>query len=182
MSQQSLANQLPTQTRAFSSQTQNKNKKINVNKKSSIIRLITQVLAQNSRMVSRLFASTSRMLRRRPMVQPGMYGRGLEQFFDVAVKSGETASAGRAWKAAELRRKSQVELHELWHVLTRERNMLASEKHAARRVGGRMNDASRVRKVRKSMMRIKVVLGERSRAHHEATSQEIADGYTSESA
>lgn len=133
-------------------------------------------------MVSRLFASTSRMLRRRPMVQPGMYGRGLEQFFDVAVKSGETASAGRAWKAAELRRKSQVELHELWHVLTRERNMLASEKHAARRVGGRMNDASRVRKVRKSMMRIKVVLGERSRAHHEATSQEIADGYTSESA
>jgi large subunit ribosomal protein L47 len=75
-----------------------------------------------------------------------------------------------------LRRKSQVELHALWHVMVRERNMLHSEKHAARRVQATMKDPSRIRKVRKSMARIKVVLGERSRAHHAAMAEAEAAG------
>ena len=60
--------------------------------------------------------------------------------------------------------------------MVRERNMLHSEKHAARRVQATMKDPSRIRKVRKSMARIKVVLGERSRAHHAAMEETEAAG------
>lgn len=42
--------------------------------------------------------------------------------------------AGRSWAASELRRKSFTELHELWYVLLRERNVLLSQREEARRL------------------------------------------------
>jgi large subunit ribosomal protein L47 len=42
---------------------------------------------------------------------------------------------GRSWTAAELRRKSFKDLHTLWYVLLRERNLLATQRHEA----GRLN-------------------------------------------
>ena len=68
---------------------------------------------------------------------------------------------GRSWRASELRLKSFDELHQLWYVLLKEKNLLltsrANEKfRAAWRGGGRL------RKVKESMARLKTVLRERS--------------------
>ena len=46
---------------------------------------------------------------------------------------GHALFLGRAWSAAELRRKSFRDLHTLWYVLLRERNLIASQMESYRR-------------------------------------------------
>ena len=74
------------------------------------------------------------------------------------------AGAGRAWEASELRLKSFDDLHALWFVCLKERNMLLSERLYYRQVGQAAPDGLRMGKVRTTMRLIKTVLGERARA------------------
>ncbi|KAH0831933.1 mitochondrial 39-S ribosomal protein L47 (MRP-L47)-domain-containing protein [Lanmaoa asiatica] len=82
---------------------------------------------------------------------------------------------GRPWHAAELRRKSFKDLHTLWYVVLRERNLLATQREEARRMGIQNPEALAAptmdRMCRKSMARLKFVLNER-RLHYEKLSQE----------
>lgn len=75
---------------------------------------------------------------------------------------------GRAWKAEELRIKSFEDLHKLWFVLLKERNMLATQEAEAQRLGQRWFGTSRVFKTKLAMSRIKTVLMERLRLHSQA--------------
>jgi len=81
-------------------------------------------------------------------------------------------SAGRSWRASELRGKSYEDLHKLWWVCLKEKNALLTDRLYFTQVGVEMPDASRVRKVRKTMARIKRVLSER----RQAVSRVLAEG------
>jgi len=80
--------------------------------------------------------------------------------------------SGRSWLAAELRRKSFKDLHTLWYVLLRERNLLATQKHEAARLGADIHKhtsiVQRTYRVSKSMARIKCVLNARRLAYEAA--------------
>ena len=91
---------------------------------------------------------------------------GLEEFYDTKhhLAMAEPV-AGRAWLAGELRRKSFEDLHKLWFVLYRERNMLLTEQARARRHGMRLARLDRKGKVQKSMARIKAVLADRHKTY-----------------
>ena len=90
---------------------------------------------------------------------------GFEEFFDVKPKPGEMLVTGRAWTVADLRRKSFDDLHKLWFILYKERNLLLSEREKTRRSLRPVTkpDENRYIKVKRSMAGIKVVLGERKR-------------------
>lgn len=99
-------------------------------------------------------------------------GSGVQQFYDTVTKPGERPVAGRAWRASELRLKSFSDLHKLWFVLLKEKNMLLTERLAARTSLPRgtvlFKNPLRLRKVKLSMARIQVVLSERQRVYQEA--------------
>jgi len=84
----------------------------------------------------------------------------------------EQHMSGRAWRASELRLKSFEDLHTLWYLVLRERNLLATQKEEARRMG--LNDPTvqvssvRVQQCRKTMARIKAMLNERRLAYEGA--------------
>ncbi|EDO49834.1 predicted protein [Nematostella vectensis] len=125
----------------------------------------------NSASLRRLVPSVSRC------VQTSSCVRGLEEFFPPGVLDrGELApekvKTGRRWRAGELRIKSNEDLHKLWYVLLKERNMLDTLMHEAKRQGVPMPSPERYHKVKKSMAMVKLVLGERERAIQELSQQQ----------
>ncbi|KAG0281354.1 54S ribosomal protein L4 mitochondrial [Linnemannia exigua] len=99
--------------------------------------------------------------------------RGVEEFFENGKSiPTEKSWTGRAWRASELRVKSFDDLHKLWYVLLKERNVLAAQKEDARRFHiskQYFSNKGRQVKCQKSMARIKFVLNERRMAWVEAT-------------
>eukprot|EP01095_Lingulamoeba_sp_RSL-Kostka_P012962 TRINITY_DN523_c0_g2_i1.p2 TRINITY_DN523_c0_g2~~TRINITY_DN523_c0_g2_i1.p2 ORF type:complete len:226 (-),score=58.94 TRINITY_DN523_c0_g2_i1:35-712(-) len=88
------------------------------------------------------------------------------EFLTEEAKKGEPPATGRSWRAAELRLKSYDDLHKLWYVLLKERNMLLTEKNRrVKREYFPLLIPQRLRKVRKSMARIQCVVGERNREY-----------------
>ena len=95
---------------------------------------------------------------------------------------------GRAWSVAELRRKSFKDLHTLWYVLLRERNLLATQAEEKRKVKYILDPIGSQKALsvcsvskfdailaeipcqcRKSMARIKAVINERRHAYRDAS-------------
>ncbi|KAF8943497.1 39S ribosomal protein L47, mitochondrial [Haplosporangium gracile] len=99
--------------------------------------------------------------------------RGVEEFFENGKSiPTEKSWTGRAWRASELRVKSFDDLHKLWYVLLKERNVLAAQKEEARRFHiskQYFSNKGRQIKCQKSMARVKFVLNERRLAWVEAT-------------
>ncbi|KAH0449239.1 hypothetical protein IEQ34_023039 [Dendrobium chrysotoxum] len=88
----------------------------------------------------------------------------LEEFFEAErnIEDEKPVTYGRGWKASELRLKSWEDLHKLWYVLLKEKNMLMTQRQMLHAQNLRFPNPERIPKVRKSMCRIKHVLTERA--------------------
>ncbi|CAL1713128.1 unnamed protein product [Somion occarium] len=109
----------------------------------------------------------------------GLYGffrktegpNGETKYETIEVILPEGMEPGRSWSAAELRRKSFQDLHTLWYVLLRERNLWATQREEGRRLSigiHALRGSTRSHVVRKSMARIKYILNERRLAYEGA--------------
>lgn len=90
---------------------------------------------------------------------------------------GELVPTGRAWLAAELRLKSNEDLHRLWYVLLQEKNSIISDSVYYLRATNRKMPKTRMEAVEKSMVRLKHVLQERNvvrQSFHEFLEEEYA--------
>ncbi|KAI8372559.1 mitochondrial 39-S ribosomal protein L47 (MRP-L47)-domain-containing protein [Choanephora cucurbitarum] len=113
----------------------------------------------NHTLGARLFSTSRTTLAETPVKPTGLY-----QFFENNQALPKQNWTGRAWKAQELRQKSFDDLHKLWYVLLKERNVLATQREEARRMKlpkQIWTNQGRMQKCKKSMARIKFVLNER---------------------
>ncbi|XP_076009087.1 large ribosomal subunit protein uL29m [Genypterus blacodes] len=91
--------------------------------------------------------------------------RGLDEFFDLPDNWGEsTVKSGAPWTAKQLRTKSNEDLHKLWYVLLKEKNLLLTLEQEARRHRVQMPSPERLNKVEQSMTRLDTVVQEREAA------------------
>ncbi|XP_070609776.1 large ribosomal subunit protein uL29m [Erythrolamprus reginae] len=89
---------------------------------------------------------------------------GLEEFFDDPKNWGKEVKSGDSWTVEQLRGKSSDDLHKLWYVLLKERNMLLTVEQEAKRQLQKMPSPERLEKVIKSMERMDQVIQEREDA------------------
>ncbi|ESO07381.1 hypothetical protein HELRODRAFT_125085, partial [Helobdella robusta] len=91
----------------------------------------------------------------------------LTAFFDTKENWEETSIVvGRPWKKDELRLKSNSDLHKLWYVLLKERNMLMTMEAEYNRQCELFPSPERLEKVEESMENILDVVRERNRAYN----------------
>ncbi|XP_004708744.1 39S ribosomal protein L47, mitochondrial isoform X2 [Echinops telfairi] len=91
--------------------------------------------------------------------------KGLEEFFDDPKNWGqENVKSGASWTCQQLRNKSNEDLHKLWYVLLKERNMLLTLEQEAKRQRLPMPSPERLDKVVDSMDALDKVVQEREDA------------------
>lgn len=91
--------------------------------------------------------------------------RGLEDFFDLPENWGESnVKSGAPWSAKQLRAKSNEDLHKLWYVLLKEKNMLLTLEQESKRQRVPMPSPERLKKVNRSLIRLETVVNERETA------------------
>lgn len=98
------------------------------------------------------------------------------EFFDVKKNWGENEiKHGREWLMPELRIKSNQDLHKLWFLLIKEKNMLLTMEHESKEAHMLFPSAERLDKVRITMENIENVVRERNRAYHELETGETGE-------
>lgn len=91
----------------------------------------------------------------------------LIEFFDDKKNWGKNEiRCGRSWRLDELRIKSNSDLHKLWYVLLKEKNMLLTMEHECERAYELFPNPERVDKVQESMDNLETVVRERNKAYH----------------
>lgn len=100
----------------------------------------------------------------------------LMEFFDDKKNFGETnVRVGRSWKQDELRLKSNTDLHKLWYVLLKERNMLYTMEYECNKHVRLFPNPERIDKVQESMDNIEKVVRERNVAYYQLETGETGE-------
>ncbi|XP_066477832.1 large ribosomal subunit protein uL29m [Tiliqua scincoides] len=98
-------------------------------------------------------------------IHTSWHRNGLEEFFDDPKNWGKIeVKSGDSWTVEQLRGKSSEDLHKLWYVLLKERNMLLTMEQEAKRQRLPMPSPERLEKVKDSMDRMDHVIQEREDA------------------
>ncbi|KAG5888920.1 hypothetical protein JTB14_019416 [Gonioctena quinquepunctata] len=100
----------------------------------------------------------------------------LMEFFDDKKNWGaDEVKSGRSWKLEELRIKSNSDLHKLWYVLLKERNMLLTMEQECKDRTRLFPSPERIDKVEDSMENLETVIKERNVAYHELETGETGE-------
>ncbi|XP_066156144.1 large ribosomal subunit protein uL29m [Euwallacea fornicatus] len=100
----------------------------------------------------------------------------LMEFFDDKKNWGVTeVKSGRSWRKEELRLKSNSDLHKLWYVLLKEKNMLLTMEEEAKQQVQLFPSPERLDKVEDSMENLETVIRERNKAYHELETGETGE-------
>ena len=97
-------------------------------------------LNKSTDVATKTLAKTNNSLQSKKQLNPA-----LEEFFDDP--KGETVKHGRAWSLDELRLKNNTDLHQLWYVLHKERNMLLTMEQIYININQPMPSHERIAKV-----------------------------------
>lgn len=91
----------------------------------------------------------------------------LMEFFEDKKNWGKSEiRCGRSWRLDELRIKSNSDLHKLWYVLLKEKNMLLTMEHECELKYELFPNPERIDKVQESMDNLESVVRERNKAYH----------------
>ncbi|XP_022171209.1 39S ribosomal protein L47, mitochondrial isoform X1 [Myzus persicae] len=102
--------------------------------------------------------------------------RDLMEFFDDKKNwAVEQVKVGRSWSKDELRIKSNQDLHKLWYVLLKERNMLLTMEHECKAQFELFPNPERIDKVEESMNNLETVVRERNDAYYKLEVGESAE-------
>lgn len=105
------------------------------------------------------------------------YCRSLDEFFDDPKNYGESiVRSGRPWRLDELRLKSNSDLHKLWFVLYKERNMLYTMQEACKKELEIFPSPERIDKVEESMANLENIVRERNNAYWQLEVSACASG------
>lgn len=108
--------------------------------------------------------------------QTSATSQSLMEFFEDSKLWGEKEiKSGRAWTVDELRIKSNSDLHKLWFVLYKEKNMLLTMEQAAKDEVEFFPSPERIDKVEISMENIEAVVRERNQAYHDLETGETGE-------
>lgn len=90
----------------------------------------------------------------------------LSEFFDLEKNYGaKKVRTGRPWSMDDLRFKSNTDLHKLWYILFKERNMLYTMQEACVSAAEAFPSPERIDKVEESMANLENVVRERNKAY-----------------
>lgn len=134
----------------------------------NVTKLVTNLFLNNNTNV----IGTTTFRRRLPMQSCALLHTSLPkfdlmEFFDDEKNWGkDTVKVGRHWKKDELRIKSNEDLHKLWFVLLKERNMLITMQEACDKAVEIFPNPERIDKVEMSMQNLESVVRERNKAYH----------------
>ncbi|CAJ0963309.1 unnamed protein product, partial [Mesorhabditis belari] len=122
------------------------------------------------RIINRIQPCTSqqRLLSRSPALQNSL----LQQFFDDEENFGKQElrakkRPGRSWTNEELRLKSSEDLHKLWYVCLKERNMLLTMEKAHKATARHFPNPERLDRVKGTLKNIEEVVHERNDAYYQ---------------